>query len=85
MLLFWFIVSIGVSTPSQKHQASFFYYVVFLVTPPQKKKNQIFHWNPVILKFFILPTPSHLLKVANFLVKISQFKFLVMTEKSNFV
>ena len=30
-------------------------------------------------------TPSHLLKVTKFLVKISQFIFLVMTEKNIFV
>ena len=30
-------------------------------------------------------TPSHLLKVTKFLVKIFQFKFLVMTEKNIFV
>ena len=32
-------------------------------------------------KIFLSLTPSHLLKVTKFLVEISQFKFLVMTEK----
>ena len=35
--------------------------------------------------YFSSVTPSHHLKVTKFLVKISQFKFLVMTEKNIFV
>ena len=51
-------------------------------TPPQKKKKiKIFQWIPPKLKFFTL---SHLLKVTKFLVKISQFEFLVTTEENNF-
>ena len=46
-----------------------------------------FSWNPLKIGFFSEPplTPSHLLKVTKFLVKISQFKFLVMTKKNSFV
>ena len=36
------------------------------------------------IKFFLSLTTSHLLKVTKFLVEISQFKFLVMAEKSIF-
>ena len=36
-------------------------------------------------KIFLSLTPSHLLKVTKFLVEISQFKFLVMTEKNIFI
>ena len=50
----------------------------FLQTPP---KNQIFQWTPKILKSFIL-NPSYLFKKTKFLVKISQFEFLVMTKKN---
>ena len=53
----------------------------FFVNPP---KNRIFQWTPIILKLFIL-NPIYLLKVTKFLVKISQFKFLVMIEKNIFV
>ena len=37
------------------------------------------------IKSFSYLTPSYLLKVTKFLVKISQFEFLVMTEKNIFV
>ena len=40
--------------------------------------------NPKNIKVSLL-TPSYFLKVTKFLVKISQFKLLVMTEKSIFV
>ena len=40
--------------------------------------------NPMKVTFVSL-TPSHLLKVTKFIVKISQFKFLVMTEKNIFL
>ena len=48
-----------------------------LATP----KRRIFQWTPKILKFLSL-TPSYLWKVTKFLVKFSQFEFLVMTEKN---
>ena len=58
------------------------YILIFRDPPP---KNRIFQWTPIVLKFFIFnPTPSFK-KVSKFLVKISQFKFLVMTEKIFFV
>ena len=57
-------------------------YIGFLSTSPPK--SQIFQWTRIMLKFFIL-TPSFLLKVTKFLVKISQFPFLVMPEKNIFV
>ena len=47
-------------------------------------KHQIFQWMHKILKFSSL-TPSYLLKVTKFLVKISQFEFLVMTDKNIFL
>ena len=51
--------------------------------PPLKIGFFNFQWTPIIIKFFIL-NPSHLLKVTKFLVRIPQFKFLVMTEKNFF-
>ena len=48
------------------------------------KKPQIFQLTLIILEFFII-SPSHLLKVAKLLVEISQFKFLVVTEKNIFI
>ena len=45
----------------------------FFTNPPKNK--QIFHWTPKTLK----------LKVTKFLVKLSQFKFLVNTDKNIFV
>ena len=55
-------------------------YWFFMTSSP---KNRIFQWTLLILRFFILnPIPSFKkLKLA----KISQFKFLVMTEKNIFV
>ena len=47
-------------------------------------KNQIFQWTPIILNFSCL-TPPHNIKVTKFLLKSSQFKFLVMTRKNIFV
>ena len=44
---------------------------------PSPSENRTFPWTSMILKFFIL-SPSHLLKETKFLVKISQFKFLVI-------
>ena len=49
--------------------------------PPHK--SQIFQWTQKYSSFSSL-TPSYLLKVAKFLVKISQFEFLVMIEKNIF-
>ena len=43
-------------------------------------KSRIFQWTPS----FSSLTPSYLLKVTKFLVEISQFEFLVMTEKNIF-
>ena len=48
------------------------------------KKPRIFQLTLIILEFFII-SPSHLLKVAKLLVEISQFKFLVVTEKNIFI
>ena len=50
-------------------------YIVFLW--PLSPKNW---WTPIILTFFIF-NPSYLLIVTKFLVKICQFKFLVMADK----
>ena len=47
-------------------------------------KSQIFPWNPKILKFFSSLTPSYLLQVTKFFVKIFYFEFFVMTEKNGF-
>ena len=61
----------------------------FLAIPPsivvfrEPSKSWIFHLTHKISKFSSL-TPSYLLKVAKFLVKISQFEFLVMAEKNIF-
>ena len=49
--------------------------------PPSK--SWIFQWTPKYLSFSSL-TPSYLLTVTKFLVKISQFEFLVMREKNIF-
>ena len=65
----------------------------FLGTPPS---ISVFHELPFPLKFgffgerpkyqnFSSLTPSYLLKVTKFLVKIFQFEFLVMTMKNIFV
>ena len=58
---------------------------VFL-EPPTPPKCQIFHWTHKILsiKFFIF-NPMLSFKGNNFLVKISQFEFLVKTKKNIFV
>ena len=93
-----FIVCIEVSTTLKKHHPLFFakflclkstncaspppfrqfppYTLVFREPPP---KNWVFLVNP---HNFSSLTPSHLLKVTKFLVKTSQFKFLIMTEKT---
>ena len=47
--------------------------------PPPKK---IGFFSELPYQNFSSLTPSHLLKVTKFLVKISQFKFLVMTDKA---
>ena len=88
------IVCIGVSTPSKRPPA------YFLPSPPLQAslfkkfplyigfswilpKSGIFQWTPKYQSFSSL-TPSYLLKVTKFLVEISQFEFLVMTEKNIF-
>ena len=55
----------------------------FFMNLPRKKKKLDFSRNPWKIKVF--GNPSYLLKVTKFLVKISQCKFLVMTEKNIFV
>ena len=55
----------------------------FFVNPPQKKSN--FSGKPHNIKIFSPLNPSHFLKVTKALIKIYQFKFLVMTEKTIFV
>ena len=87
-----YIVCIGVSTPLkniptlfrqapplnlQTAQATHFYAIhpYILVLYESSLKNRIFQWTPIILKIFILNP------IIKFLVKIFQFKLLVMTEK----
>ena len=53
----------------------------FSVTPSLKSDLSV---NPQNIKPFKYIKPSYLLKVTKFLGKISQFKFLVMTEKNIF-
>ena len=55
---------------------------MFFVNPTLKVG--FFNEHPKYFKFFVL-NPSYLLKVTKFLVKISKFEFLVMTEKNIFV
>ena len=88
------IVCIGVSTSSKASpplscqapplQASLFkqfpIYIGFSWILP---KSGIFQWTPKYQSFSSL-TPSYLLKVTKFLVEISQFEFLVMTEENIF-
>ena len=62
------------------YQSNTYHSVHWGITPPLKN-TQIFLWTPKILKLFIF-TPSDLLNVTKFLVKISQFEFLVMREQS---
>ena len=52
--------------------------------PPPPPKHRIFQWTSKILQLFILNPRSYLLKVTKFLVKISQFELLVLTEKNIF-
>ena len=58
----------------------------FFVTPlppfPHPPYNLDFSVNPKNIKFFISFTPTYLLKVSKFLVKISQFEFFVVIEQS---
>ena len=54
----------------------------FFVNPPLN--SWIFSVNPQSIKSFSSLIPSYLLKVPKFLSKISQFEFLVMTEKNIF-
>ena len=94
------IVCIGVSTPLKNTTPSFLpsspllnlqtVQVPFLSNPPS---ILVFHETSLKVGFFSEPqkyqsfsslTPSYLLKVTKFLVEISQFEFLVMTEKNIF-
>ena len=70
--------------PCPSFLGNFPLYIGFLGPPPSPHKNRKwdFSVNPtIILKFFILKTPSHLLKLIEFLFKIFQFTLLVTTEK----
>ena len=88
--VFTFIGCIGVSTPLNNKppllKSANCPSCLFKQLPPidwffvKLPKNRIFQCTPIILIFFSL-TPSYLLKVTKFLVKILNFKFLVMTEK----
>ena len=49
---------------------------------PHPPYNLDFSVNPKNIKFFISFTPTYLLKVSKFLVKISQFEFFVVIEQS---
>ena len=92
------IVCIGVSTPLKNTIHSFLprslplnlqtVQAPFLSNPPS---ILVFHEPSLKVGFFSEPqkyqsfsslTPSYLLKVTKFLVEISQFEFLVMTEKN---
>ena len=65
--------------PSQKHHHSFFFAELALksanCSSPPFQAISLLYMNPI----------PHILKVTKFLVKISQFKFLVMKEKNIFV
>ena len=52
-------------------------------SPPPTPLKVGFSVNPH--NFFSSATPSYLLKVTKFLVKVSQFKFLAMSERNIFV
>ena len=54
-----------------------------MTPPPPPLKVRFFRESPKYYSFSSL-IPSYLLKVTKFLGKISQFKFLVMTEKDIF-
>ena len=89
------IVCIGVSTPSKRPPAYF-----LPSPPPSKPpflRNSpsilVFRESSLKVGFFSEPqtyqsfsslTPSYLLKVTKFLVEISQFEFVVMTEENIF-
>ena len=73
------IVCIGVSTPLFLGNAPL--YIGFSWPPP--KKIGFFSESPMIIEFFIF-NPVPYFKVNKFLVKISHFKFLVLTEKNIF-
>ena len=54
--------------------------------PPHSPLLKIrFFSEPEIYSSFSFLTPSNLLKITKFLVKVSQFEFFVMTEKNRFV
>ena len=94
------IVCIGVSTPLKNTIHSFLprslplnlqtVQAPFLSNPPsilvfrEPSLKVGFFSEPQKYQSFSSLTPSYLLKVTKFLVKISQFEFLVMTEKNIF-
>ena len=93
------IVCTGIATPPQKHHPSFLPSPLPPSLNLQTVKALLFRQSPFVnptlkLGFFCDPKnikrlssfiSSYLLKVTKFLVKISQFEFLVMTEKIIFV
>ena len=64
-------------------QASFLYNFPYIMVFCEPFLKSDFSVNPITLKFFI--KPHLILNVTKFFVKISQFKFLVVTEKNIFV
>ena len=85
-----FIVCIEASSPLQKHQAPPYLNLQTVQAPPflgNSPYTLVFLEAPPKTEFFCEPhnfsslIASHLLKLTKFLVKISQFKFLIVTEK----
>ena len=70
---------IGVSTPRQKHHPPLFRQAP--LKPANFSSSQFLGNSPLYTGFLCSPTRPHLLKVTKFLAEISQFKFLVMTDK----
>ena len=63
--------------------------IVYIRVSPPQKHTPFFLANPLPRKLANCPsfsslTPSYLLKVTKFIVNISEFNFLVVTEKSIF-
>ena len=76
------IVCIGVLS---NNSPLYLVYLVFSEPPPPSPLKVGFFSEPQKHEGFLSLTTSYLLKVTKFLVKISQFEFLVMTEKIIFV
>ena len=88
------IVHLGLKPP-QKHQPLFF--AKSLLKSANCPSHLFKKFSPIYWFFmhslkikshnieFSSLTPCHFLKVTKFLVKVLQFKFLVMTEKKNFI